>query len=213
MARNRGPLSPIRKRLLAFAGLAVIVGVAIGGLALAGLLGNQGGGGGIENVALLDTPPSAMQPNVTIGPEKDKLAPDFEISSFDGTRHRLSDFRGRPVYVNFWATWCLPCQIELPDIQELQDRHGDDLVVITVNRRESLDRAENYFSRMPRKDGGTGVNFTVNGIDPDDTLYAEYRALGMPVSVFVDPDGVVTRVVNGLIVLNQMEELLAQASQ
>jgi thiol-disulfide isomerase/thioredoxin len=196
--------------MFALGGLVIIVGVAVGGLALAGLLGNRGGGAGIESVALLDTPPVSTQPGLVVGPETGKLAPDFEISSFDGERHRLSDFRGKPVYVNFWATWCLPCALELPDIQELQRRHGDGLVVITVNRRESLDRAERYFSRMPRKDGGTGVSFTVNGIDPDDTLYREYRALGMPVSVFVDADGVVTRVVNGLIVLDQMEQLFAE---
>jgi len=201
------------QRLLAFAGLLAIVGVLLGALALAGLLGNQGGRTGIQQVALLETPPASSQPGLSVGPEQGKLAPDFEISSFDGARHRLSDFRGRPVYVNFWATWCLPCQLELPDIQELQRVHGEDLVVVTVNRREPLDRARDYFNRLPRKDGGTGVSFGVDGLDPDDTLYREYRGLGMPVSVFIDPEGVVTRVVNGLIVLNQMEQLVAEATQ
>jgi len=205
--------SPFQRRLLAVGGLVVIVGAVIGALALAGLLGNQGGGAGIQSVALLDTPPTSSEPGLSVGPELGKLAPDFEISSFDGARHRLSDFRGRPVYANFWATWCLPCQLELPDIQELHRLHGENLVVVTVNRREPLDRAKNYFSRLPRKDGGTGVSFTVNGIDPDDTLYGEYRGLGMPVSVFIDRDGVVTRVVNGLIVLDQMEQLVAEATR
>jgi thiol-disulfide isomerase/thioredoxin len=201
-----------RRRILALAGLIVIVGGVLGVLALAGLIGNQGGGAGIQSVALLDTPPASERPNLAIAAEAGKLAPDFEISGYDGGRHRLSDFRGKPVYVNFWATWCLPCQLELPDIQELQSRHGDDLVVITVNRREQLNRAERYFERLPRKDGGTGVSFTVNGLDPDDTLYAEYRGLGMPVSVFIDPEGVVTRVVNGVILLDDMEQLLAEAT-
>lgn len=199
--------------MYALGGLIIIVGLSLGGLALAGLVGTQGGGTGIRQVALLDTPPPLAGRDLTVGPEPGKLAPDFEISSFDGTRHRLSAFRGMPVYVNFWATWCLPCGVELPDIQELLRRHGDDLVVITVNRREPLDRAENYFRNLPHKDGGTGVSFTVNGIDPDDTLYREYRAFGMPVSVFIDPDGVVTRVVNGLIALDQMEQFVAEAMQ
>jgi thiol-disulfide isomerase/thioredoxin len=202
----------VRQRLLALLGLFAIVGVVIGGLALAGLLGNQGGGAGIRQVALLDTPPSTGQADLGVGPAAGMLAPDFEISSFDGKRHRLSDFRGKPVYINFWATWCLPCQLELPDIQELRRRHGDDLVVITVNRREPLDRAENYFSKLPRKDGGTGVSFTVNALDLDDTLYGEYRGLGMPVSVFIDPEGIITRVINGLIVLDDMEQLVAEAT-
>src|SRR6266542_6720997 len=156
-------------------------------------------------ISLLEAPSVAAGPGLAVGPEKGQLPPDFEISSFDGRRHRLSDFRGKPVYVNFWATWCLPCGLELPDIQKLQHLHPDDLTVITVNRREPLDRAEDYFRKLPLKDGGAGVDFAVNGLDPDDTLYEKYRALGMPASVFVNPRGVVTRVVNGLILLDQME--------
>ncbi len=202
----------LRKRLTALAGVAVAVGVAVVLLSVAGVLGNQGGGEGIEDAVLLDTAPVAGQPDLNVGPEAGKLAPDFEISAFDGTRHRLSDFRGKVAYVNFWATWCVPCQIELPDIQRLQELHTDDLVVITVNRREPLDRAMAYFRNLPRRDGGTGVSFAVNGMDPNDTLYQEYRALGMPVSVFIDANGVVTRVVNGLILLEQMETAVAEAN-
>ncbi len=200
----------LRKRLTALAGLIVAVGVAVVLLSFAGVLGNQGGGKDIEDAVLLNTAPAAGE-NLTVGPEAGKLAPDFEISAFDGTRHRLSEFRGKVVYVNFWATWCVPCQIELPDIQQLQELHRDDLIIITVNRREPLDRAMAYFRNLPRKDGGTGISFAVNGMDPNDTLYQEYRALGMPVSVFVDANGVVTRVVNGLIPLEQMETAVAEA--
>ncbi len=202
----------LRRRLVALAGLVVIVGGAVGALLAAGLLGNQGGGEGIESVLLLD-PPAGSQRELGVGPELGKLAPDFEISAFDGTRHRLSDFRGKVVYVNFWATWCVPCQVELADMQELQAQHGDDLAVIAVNRREPLDRASAYFRNLSRNDGGSGVSFTVNGIDPDDTLYQEYRALGMPASFFIDGNGVVTRVFNGLIRVPQMEEAVAEALQ
>lgn len=200
----------IRGRLVALAGLVVIVGGAVGALLAAGLLGNQGGGQGIESVLLLD-PPAGGQEGLGVGPEAGKLAPDFEISAFDGSRHRLSGFRGKAVYVNFWATWCVPCQIELPDMQELQAEHGEELVVIAVNRREPLDRAEAYFRNLPRNDGGSGVSFAVNGIDPDDSLYQEYRALGMPASFFIDADGRVVKVFNGLINLEIMEEALAEA--
>ncbi len=145
-----------------------------------------------------------------MGPHEQRLAPDFEISDFDGVRHRLSDFRGKTVYVSFWASWCGPCKRELPDIQELQKLHPDDLVVIAVNRGEPLGRAEGFFEELTRADGGKGVSFPVNGMDPDDTLYDAYRGLGMPVSVFIGPDGVVTSVHNGLILLEQMEEAVAE---
>lgn len=199
----------LRRRLAALAGLVVIVGGAVAVLLAAGLLGNQGGGEGIESVLLLDSPTDAR--GLDVGPEVGKLAPDFEISAFDGTRHRLSDFRGKAVYVNFWATWCVPCQVELPDMYRLQAQHSGELAVIAVNRREPLSRAEAYFRNLPRNDGGRGVSFTVNSIDPDDKLYQEYRALGMPASFFIDANGVVTRVFNGLIRLPQMEEAVAEA--
>jgi len=208
-ARSGGPT--LQQRLFALGGILAIVGVALVGLWAAGLIGNQGGGEGIEDVLVFDPARAPEQADLDVGPSAGKLAPNFEISDYDGSRQLLSDFRGTPVYVNFWATWCIPCQVELPDVQILQDRHGDDLVVIAVNRRESLDRAESYFENIPLEDGGQGLDFAVNGIDPDDTLYSEYRALGMPASYFIDRNGVVTEVFNGLISLERMEEAIAAA--
>ena len=208
--RSSGPT--LQQRLLALGGIVGIVGVAVVGLLAVGLLGNQGGGEGIEDALVFAPPRSADQADLDVGPSIGKLAPDFEISDFDGTRHVLSDYRGDPVLVNFWATWCIPCQIELPDMQVLQDRHGDDLAVISINRREPLDRAKSYFANIPLEDGSSGLDFTVDGSDPDDTLYSEFRALGMPASFFIDRNGVVTQVFNGLINLERMEEAVAEAA-
>ena len=192
-----------QQRLIALGGLVAIVGVASLLLWLGGVLGNQGGGEGIEDVLILDTLPAQGRGELQVGTQKGQLAPNFEISDFDGSRHRLSDFRGQVVYVNFWASWCLPCQIELPEMAALQEEFPD-LVIISVNRRESLDRAETYLRGIPLLDGGTGVEFTVNGMDPDDTLFDLYRGIAMPSSFFVDPDGVISVVGHGLIILEQM---------
>ena len=200
-----------QQRLIALGGLAAIVGVAVLLLWIGGVLGNQGGGEGIEDVLVLDTPPAEGRGELQVGTQKGQLAPNFEISDYDGSRHRLSDFRGQAVYVNFWATWCVPCLIEMPDIAALQDEFGDDLVVVTVNRREPLDRAETYFRNLPRLDGNTGVSFAVNGMDPDETLYDLYRAFAMPSSFFIDPDGVVTTVGHGLISLEQMRTAVTES--
>jgi len=206
----------IRSRLQALAGLVVIVGGVTLALFLAGVLGGQGGGETesgvkIEDAQVLAPPPAPGRGDLGVAPKVGALAPDFEISDYSGVRQRLSSFRGKPVYLNFWATWCVPCQAELPDIQELLDRHKDELVVVTVNRREPLERARLYFQNIEKLNGKPGISFSVNGLDPDDTLYREYRGLGMPVSVFIDADGVVTRVNNGLIRLDQMEEAVAEA--
>lgn len=205
--RPRGP----RQRLFALAGLVVIVGAVVAALLVAGVLGNQGGGKGIRNVVILDPPRSPGQDALQVGAQVGKLAPDFELSDFAGVRHRLSDFRGKVVYVNLWATWCGPCRAELPDMQELLQRHPDQLAIIAVNRREPLERARAFFQDLPRNDGGVGVSFTVDGLDPDDTLFREFRGLGMPVSVIIDPRGVVSRVYMGAIRLDTMEDAFAEA--
>jgi thiol-disulfide isomerase/thioredoxin len=207
-----GPPRGLRRRLLSLAGVVAIVGVTIAILIALGLFGRRGGGEGIENVDLLKSRRAPGQESLEVGPQAAKLAPDFEISSFDGVRYRMGDFRGKTVYVNFWATWCAPCRAELPDIYAFQRKHPDDLVVITVNRRQSLDEARGFLAGLPRLDGGNGVSFGVDGIDPDDTLYREYRALGMPASFFIDPQGVVSTVANGRISLEQMEDALSKAT-
>jgi len=204
----------VRERLIALAGLVVIVGVLVGLLAVGGVLGNQSGGEGIEDVELLDTPRDEGQGDLEVGTRAGQLAPDFEISDFEGERHRLSDFRGQVVYVNFWATWCVPCQEELPDLAYVADQHGDELAVITVNRKESVDKARDFLADLPRFDGSRGATFTVDGVDPDDTLFDEYRGLEMPSSFVIDPNGVVVQVANagiGQLSREEMQEAIDAA--
>lgn len=211
--------SRVGNRLLRALALAAIVGVALGALFATGNLGRQGGGvteSGvrIENARLLETSqPSGM--DLEAGTQPGRLAPDFEVSAFGGNRVKLSAFRGRPVYLNFWATWCGPCQAEMPDIYRLQQERGgpDGLAVISVNRGEPLGRAMEFIESIEREDGGKGVTFTVQALDPDDTLYQAYRGLGMPLSVFIDRNGVVTRVYNGLMTLSDMEEAWVGAAE
>src|SRR3972149_4129071 len=161
----------LRARLTALAGLVAIVGGAALVLFRAGVLGGQGGGETesgvkIEDAQLLAPPPAPGRGELAVEPKVGALAPDFEISDYNGVRHRLSSFRGKPVYLNFWATWCVPCQAELPDRQELLDRHMDELVIITVNRREPLERARTYFQEIEKLNGETGSSFSVNVPDP-----------------------------------------------
>ena len=201
----------LKQRLTALAGLVVIVGAVVGVLAVAGLVGSQGGGQGIDSVKIIDTPQPDGRDDLEVGAEVGKLAPNFEIDDFDGVRHRLGDFRGEVVFVNFWATWCGPCKLEMPDIYKLEQSRGDEVTVISVNRSEPVDRARSFLEDLPRTDGGTGVSFTVNGMDPDDTLFREYRGLGMPTSYFIGRDGVVTRVYTGFITLDVMEQAVNEA--
>ena len=83
--------------------------------------------------------PEARVPRgATISPEEGNSSPDFSMVLEDGRELALSDLRGRPVMLNFWATWCPPCRAEMPDI--VKETAGDeDVVVLAVNVQEDLD--------------------------------------------------------------------------
>ena len=201
---------PLKTRLINLAAMIVIVSVALLLLRIGGVLGKDAGRG-IEAATMVDTPSSEAGKTLSVEAKVGKMAPNFELSDFNGQRHRLSDFRGSVVYLNFWATWCEPCIEELPSIYQLQEKYASDLSVVAVNRGQSLDRARPFFESLSRNDGGTGVSFTVDGMDPDETAYRAYRGLGMPVSVFVDDSGVVTKVHNGFMTAEEMEEAILEA--
>jgi len=196
------------QRLVALVGLVAIVGAVIAVLFALDVIG---GVSGIRKVSLAEPPRLLGQESLAVGPGVGELAPDFELSDFQDDRYSLSEFRGKAVYVNFWATWCTPCLVELPDIQTLQTNHADELVVITVNRQEPVERARNFFASLPLRDGGAGVTFAVNGMDPNDTLYRELVGFGMPASLFIDASGVISSTYNSIIPLSTMEDAVAQA--
>lgn len=124
----------------------------------------------------------------SVGLREGDVAPDFEFSAFDGQRLRLSDFRGRPVFLNFWASWCGPCRAEMPDIEVvLRDHEADGLAVIAVNNGERLQTAQRFLDRLD-------VEFTAFAYDPAASIVRRYEILGMPTSYFIDSQGVITGV-------------------
>jgi thiol-disulfide isomerase/thioredoxin len=127
-----------------------------------------------------------------VGLDQGDIAPDFEFSAFDGQRLKLSDFRGRPVFLNFWATWCQPCKRELPDMDELLREYSDEgLAVIAVNNGERFEPARKFMEE------DMGVNLTAIGYDPEQDIVSRYNVVGMPTSFFIDANGVITQVVRG----------------
>lgn len=126
-------------------------------------------------------------------------APDFSYRTFDGRTGKLSDFRGKPVVVNFWAAWCPPCKQEMPDFNEVyQARDGAfELIAVAVDNRS--DPAA-YFAAQD-------FSYT-GGMDVDGA--ARYVGAAIPVTVFIDRQGNLVHKQEGMMSREQFEGNLAR---
>jgi len=140
---------------------------------------------GIERADLLDTAASGP-----VGLDVGEYAPDFEISTPEGERVRLSDLRGRPAVVNFWATWCGSCLTEMPDLKALQEERGvDNVSILAVNAGETRAQADEFIDFLDAP--------FVFALDPGLVVSDAYGVYGLPLSVFLDSEGVVRGVYRG----------------
>ena len=142
----------------------------------------------VEVPVLVDTPANGATSEV--GLNVGQLAPNFEISTTDGRRVRLSDFRGRPVVVNFFALWCTSCLTEMPEIKAAQEERGlDSFAVLAVNTGETRERALEFVDFLE-------APFTY-GLDTNLVISDAYRVYGLPATVFIDSEGVIQTVYAG----------------
>jgi len=112
------------------------------------------------------------------------LAPDFQLPDLEGQSISLSDFRGEPVMVNFWASWCGPCRIEMPFIQEVYEEwSGQGLVVLAINKGESLSTVNDFMQ-------SGNYSFPVL-LDISQDVALEYSVWGIPRTFFIDEDGII----------------------
>ncbi len=131
------------------------------------------------------------------------MAPDFVYTLADGSTHQLSDLRGQKVLLNFWATWCGPCKIEMPDIEEASRRFRDEnLVVLAVNHTESVDAIEPFGRDL-------GLTFPLIANQSGDIIDA-YVARGLPTTFFINTDGTISYKQIGMIDLAFIQQRLEE---
>lgn len=122
-----------------------------------------------------------------IAPKVGKYAPDFHLLDLEGKETFLIDFRGKPVMLNVWASWCGPCVNEMPLIQEVYDTWADDgLVILAVNSGESTAHVKQFIEAQ-------GFSFPVL-LDGDQTVTLGYNVRGIPATFFINPDGVIEEI-------------------
>jgi peroxiredoxin len=110
-------------------------------------------------------------------------APDVPLERFDGTPVSLADYRGQPLVVNFWGSWCQPCVKEMPDFQRVHESLGDDVAFLGVNVNDDPEDA----LRMADQ---TGVTYDL-AVDAEGALIRELGVVNFPTTVLILPDGTI----------------------
>lgn len=112
---------------------------------------------------------------------------DFELLGIDGKTYRLSDYKGKKVYLKFWASWCSICLTSLPDTDELAEESGDDYVVLTVvSPGQKGEQAEEAFKKWYQ---GLDYKHLPVLLDPSGKLLASYGVRSYPTQAFIDKEG------------------------
>ncbi len=130
------------------------------------------------------------------GPHIGALAPDFALTQFDGRPLHLHELRGRTVVLNFWASWCKPCEAEMPALQRLAATAGDDVVLVGVGLKNDDDADARAFVARH------GVTYPV-GRDlggptgPIGPIEAAYGIVGAPTTIVIAPDGTIATIALG----------------
>ena len=152
--------------------------------------------GSVQLGGLATTPPETQAPTEIPGEESTEpadthpteppanIAPDFTMLDMEGNEVTLASFFGKPIVLNFWASWCGPCKMEMPEIQKFYDKYGQEIHFLLVSVDDSLDAAKSFIS-------DSGYTFPVY-FDTTSVGAYTYGASSIPLTFFIDAEGNLT---------------------
>jgi len=179
-------LGPSRRARWILAGIAVVVVLAVGVVTWVAVSGSDDG------AAKGTVVPEVLSAKVG------QRAPDFTLRTLDGKTVRLSDYRGTPVVLNFWASWCTPCRKEFPLLRDTHAKRGD-FALVGVNTQDFVESDGRKFAAEQHADWP-------NGFDGTQGVRRGYGVPGLPETFFIDEKGIIrSHVIRGL-----TQELLDQ---
>jgi peroxiredoxin len=149
---------------------------------------------------------SLEQNSLPSSPLVGKKAPDFTLPTLDGTEVSLSQFHGRPALINFWATWCLPCREEMPELVRSYEAHKSEgfmILGLNLTYSDTLLDVQAFVSEFH-------ITFPVLLDKEGKVAEMLYPLPGVPTSIFINRDGTIERVQVGLMSEKQIDKFVAE---
>lgn len=128
--------------------------------------------------------------------------PSFSLENYDGETVSLADFKDKVLVINSWAVWCPFCVKELSDFAQLQKEYSDEIVVVAIDRAESLEKAKSFTDSLGVTDD------LIFLMDPKDSFYKDIGGFSMPETIFVDHSGNILIHKRGPMEFEEMRDLI-----
>ncbi|GKW45125.1 peroxiredoxin [Planococcus sp. NCCP-2050] len=187
------------KKMIGLLLIACMIGIAVAGIVKSNLENKDE----FDNLALgsdVDFLPTDE------GLAKGELSPDFELTTLEGEKVKLSDYQGKKVILNFWATWCPPCRAEMPHMQNYFEEHaaGNNVEILAVNlttEDRGIDKVQNFVKEYE-------LTFPIP-MDKKGDIGTLYQAVTIPTSYMIDTEGRVQNKIVGPMNETMMKEMIA----
>ena len=152
-------------------------------------------------VQAMDDKPDKNEASNSMGGLKiGSKAPDFTLKTLDGNQVQLSDYKGKKVMLNFWATWCPPCKKEMPDMEKYSKQADEDVVILAVN----IDPENDVQAFI--EDNGITFTIPLDSQSAKQPVNDQYKVMAIPTTYFIDSEGIIRNKMVKAMQFHEMEQ-------